>query len=134
MKVIRSYSHVPKAHLDRSLLEAHDIPVELRDELTSQLDLGSKYASGGVKLAVPEQHMEEALDLLGRETDESRKRVEEIDRQLKQSIGRFALKVLIVALVILVAKDFQTRMIFPALFVSLVLNGVVIFLLNLGKK
>lgn len=56
-----TYSH--EAHLVKGKLESEGIPVQIRDELTAQVNLYSN-AIGGIKLLVHEKNFDRALKIL----------------------------------------------------------------------
>lgn len=62
--IIHSFTLPHEAHLAKTFLESHGITVELRDELTTQVDNFLSNAIGGIKLQVPEEEAQRTLTLL----------------------------------------------------------------------
>ena len=109
MTIIRYYTALPKAHLDKSLLEAHEIPVEIRNEssyLTA--DWGIRAASN-LCIAVPDQFADAALELIGRPSEESRKTVESIHRSIKARLFALFIATSIVGASCGASKGFKER-------------------------
>ncbi len=121
MTVIRSYSHLGSADLDVATLEAHDIPAELRDVAGFLLDPGNTRAHG-VRLAVRTEDVELALDLIGRQSEEAKQRVEQYHSELKSWLRWFGLRVLFGAAIIVGLNRFRFETFPPALAVSFGLN------------
>lgn len=61
---IISFTYPHEAHLAKAFLEAHDIEVIIKDELTVQMHNFLSNAIGGVKIFVEKDKSEEALSLL----------------------------------------------------------------------
>ncbi|MEN8225742.1 MAG: DUF2007 domain-containing protein [Bacteroidota bacterium] len=63
-KIIITFTYPHEAHLAKVKLESEDIPVQIRDELTAQVNNFYSNAIGGVKLLVQEKDFSRALELL----------------------------------------------------------------------
>lgn len=61
---VTSFTYPHEAHLAKSLLEASDIDVIIKDELTVQVNNLLSNAIGGVKIFVQKEKAQEALSLL----------------------------------------------------------------------
>jgi hypothetical protein len=70
MVVIRSYSNEFDAHFAKSELEAADIPVRLLSDGSGGVHPHLQFMRG-IRLAVPESEVADALELLGTDDGES---------------------------------------------------------------
>jgi hypothetical protein len=64
LKEIYSFLDNNQAYVAKSYLESNDIKVVLLDEITSQVYPLANNAFGGIKIAVPDDQAEEAVQLL----------------------------------------------------------------------
>jgi hypothetical protein len=62
--VVRSYTNVHEAHLTKSVLEASGIEAYIADEHLVSMAWTYSNAVGGVKVVVPEERADEALQML----------------------------------------------------------------------
>ncbi len=67
--VVASFNMPHQAHLAKTRLEAAGIPVFIRDEHLISINQLYSPALGGVKLEVPDVHLQEALNILNTESD-----------------------------------------------------------------
>ena len=67
--VIATFSTVDEAQLLASRLRSAGIAVELRDENTLTMNWTYALAIGGVKVAVPEEDMDDAIAIMKAEPD-----------------------------------------------------------------
>ena len=65
--VYRTFSSAD-AQLIRSLLEAAEIPALVSDELASLSMEGYSMSTGGIRVQVPEEHVEDARELIENKT------------------------------------------------------------------
>lgn len=128
MTVIRTYSRLQQADLHRSILQAHGIPVELRNENNTQLIGHGGIATGGVTLAVPENYVDDAIDLIGDGMKESLARSEELHQSLKRATWRFIGTMVVIALALLLVKGFRLSLIIPSLGMSFMATSAFFFL------
>ena len=63
-KVILTFTYPHEAHLAKGKLESEGIPVQIRDELTAQVNNLYSNAIGGVKLLVQQKNYDRALKIL----------------------------------------------------------------------
>lgn len=82
---IASFTYPHEAHLAKSLLEASEIEVIIKDELTVQVHNFLSNAIGGVKLFIREEDKEEALLLL-----QKTEPLEEYSSDKKEEIKTFS--------------------------------------------
>jgi len=61
---IISFTYPHEAHIVKGKLESEDIPVQITDEITAQVNTFYSNAIGGVKLQVQENHYERAYQIL----------------------------------------------------------------------
>ena len=62
--VLRSYLNTNDAHFVKLLLEDAGIPVHIYDDNTSNIAIGYNNVTGGIKIVVPDDHVEEALEII----------------------------------------------------------------------
>jgi hypothetical protein len=90
LKTILTYNIPAEAEIDKAFLESNGIASCLLNANTSRNELGAPFY---VRLQVMEADVGRACDLI-REVNPSRfgsaERVDEIDRQIRRSLGRFA--------------------------------------------
>lgn len=58
-----SYNTAAEAYLVKTLLEDNEIPVAIFDELSVNMAPGYNHVLGGIKVKIPEQYLEKALEL-----------------------------------------------------------------------
>ena len=63
-KIILSFTYPHEVHIVKGRLESEGIPVQIKDELTAQVNNFYSNAIGGVKLLVQEKDYERALEIL----------------------------------------------------------------------
>lgn len=128
MTVIRTYSRLQQADLHRSILQAHGIPVEIRNENSAQLDAHASLVAGGVAIAVPEERVDEAIDLICEGMKESVARSEEIHQSLKRAAWRFVGTIVVGALILLLVKGVRSSLIIPCFGMSFMATSAFFFL------
>ncbi len=64
MIVIETYEYAHQAEAARAYIESNGIPCELKDHMTVAVDPALSQPVGGVKLMVPEAHVQDAKELL----------------------------------------------------------------------
>lgn len=65
--IVASYRDAPSAYIAASALDAAEIPYRILDEHTVGVAWLWSHAVGGVKIEVPEEHVEQAIELLGQD-------------------------------------------------------------------
>lgn len=68
---LRTYSHDYEAELDRSLLSEQGIDTFIADQNISNMHFGYAIATGGIRLQVKQEDVEQAVDVLGLLKDNS---------------------------------------------------------------
>ncbi len=63
-KNIMTFTYPHEAYIVKSKLESEGIPVQVRDELTAQVNNFYSNAIGGVKLLIPETDYDRAIEIL----------------------------------------------------------------------
>lgn len=66
--VLRAYFNPSDAHFHKALLEDAGIPVYIYDENVSSSTVAYTYVTGGIKLVVPDNFVDEALEILENDT------------------------------------------------------------------
>jgi hypothetical protein len=122
MILIRSYSQIHEADLARGLLEANQIPVELRGEADFTNDWLTRTSTKGVDLLVPKEHVMQALELLGSPSPDSAARARQMDRTVMVTVGWFVGRWIVVSVVLWALKGYRTEMLGPSIGVALFMN------------
>jgi ssDNA-binding Zn-finger/Zn-ribbon topoisomerase 1 len=68
--VIRSFLNPNDAHFAKLILEDAGIPVVLYDEHASGSTISYTFATGGIKVAVPDTYLEQAVEILEKDFQE----------------------------------------------------------------
>ena len=108
LRTILTYNTPSEGDVDKAFLESHGITACLLNANTSRNELGAPFY---VRLQVADADVEKACSLIRQVNPQrfgSSARVDEIDRQIKRALGRFALFALPIGLAAGLAAYFLT--------------------------